>query len=190
MLVAVHIVVAFLWSALPPQQSQEAGVTVIGRKRPDNKRDFVWIIRNNTMKSIDLVEVDHYEGTQLFKPPDWVETHRTGKVGIGIKPEPGKIRIEAKTKDARIHPKEKLRFGLRLSHRGGYVAPGTVRIGFSDGTELVLKDVPCPARPPFWLKHFPLIGLSVMFAMFLAAEILLDRRRRRRSASETAQPQS
>ena len=160
-----------------------AQVTVVGEKNPDNLREFMWTVTNQTTKPIVFFEAPHFMG-KLFRPPaGWIETKMTGNIGHGDKPVPGIVQAKAQSQPAAIRRGRSATFYLRIDAKGGHYAPGVVTVGFSDGSTTRLANVRCPAKPPFLQNYFPAIGLAVMFGLFL-----LIRAARRRRASSALQP--
>lgn len=171
---------------LPAFALADEGVTVVGDINPDNARQFVWQITNNGRKPIVWFEASHYLGKLVDPPEGWAQTKLTANIGLGEKAAVGVVRCEAKTSSDAIRPGQKKAIGLRLDRRGGYCEPGEVTVGFADGSTAVLRGVLCPAKEPFLRNNYPVIGLGVMFGLFLLYKVARSRKpRESQSAAAT-----
>lgn len=151
-------------------------VTVVGRTNPQNVREFLWTVTNDSDKPITSFEAPHYYG-KLFTPPEgWVIDEMTGNVGHGDKPVPGIIRTRTESNIQSIRRGRSADFRLRVDQRGGHYAPGKVIVGFSDGSTATIPGVLCPTKPPFLQNYFPAIGLAGIFITFIAIRMIIRKR--------------
>lgn len=170
---------------MPALARADDGVTVVGDVNPDNARQFVWQITNNGRKPIVWFEASHYLG-KLVDPPDgWAQTKLTANIGLGEKAAVGVVRCEAKTPYDAIRPGQSKAIGLRLDRRGGYCEPDDVTVGFADGSTMVIGGVLCPAKEPFLRNNYPVIGLGVMFGLFLVYKVLRGKKPRESQSPAT-----
>lgn len=183
--VRIGVVASLL--ALCLQSSRAAAqVTVVGERNPDNPGEFIWTVTNEGDQPIHMFEAPHYYGKLATPAEHWTIDEMTGNVGQGDKLAPGFVRFATDAQIAMVRRGRPKSFRLRLDPRGGHYAAGIVTVGFADGTTQKIRNVLCPAKPPFLRDYFPAIGLGVMFAIFLVGRRMLDKRRKRRSADNAS----
>lgn len=134
---------------------------------------YTWTIRNRHSSPIVYVEIPHHRA-DLFTPPDgWTQS----------RPERGVLAATADSVDVGITSGRPGVFYMRISAGGAGRGTGTIRVRFQDGTEVQVGGVTLP-QPPSDRYAAP-IGLSAIFALWLAVRILRRRRSRRGDKPQT-----
>ena len=178
-------VIAVLLLVAPPlwgQTSTEspppnALVTITGG--PDTTgHNYTWTVTNHHDTAITAIAFPHYRA-DTFTPPEGWTGDMTNFRGHGGKE--GLCSGKAEAPGAAIAPGSSAEFYLRVAPKGAKRGTRKARVSFEDGRE-VLVQVETPIREPFLERNMTLVGLSVMFAIFL-----LVARLRRKPVPETSE---
>lgn len=146
----------------------------------DSGQNYTWKITNEHDSPIIFVEIPQYKAAVGFPPDGW-ESKLTNPRGLGGRT--GFFRSEVGTEADGIAPGESATFGLTVSVRGTPRGKGDVLIRFADETETrVRAEVPIKEAPVD--RNVSLIGLSLIFAVFLVVRAV----KRRKSDIKTADP--
>ncbi len=157
------------------QAASPQDIDIDGVRVPGNLRTFRWTITNQADQPIVYFRAPRYLSETLMPPDGWEATITTGE-NHGD----NEVVFQARATGYGIYPGKSMTFEIRdtRAERGTKLhKPATIRL--SDGTELVIPETPCPGPEPEYLRQLPLIGLGVMFGLFLLWQVL----RRKPSAS-------
>lgn len=151
--------------------AQEAGVTITGGA-DDTGHNYTWRVANKSTVPIVSVVFPQYMADLFTAPADWT-TESTNLRGLGGGP--GECTATAADPDRGIAPGKEAIFTLRVAPKGARRGKGEVAVSFADGRQ-VRVTAQVPTQEPFVERHIPLIGLGVMFALFLAYQARKSRK--------------
>ncbi len=152
-------------------------VTITGG--PDaTGHNYTWTITNHHAAAITAIAFPHYRA-DTFTPPEGWTGDITNFRGRGATE--GLCSGKAEAPGAAIAPGGSAEFYLRVAPKGAKRGTRAARVSFEDGRE-VLVQVETPVREPFLERNMTLVGLGVMFAIFL-----LVARLRRKPAPEASE---
>ncbi len=151
----------------------EADVSVEGERSEANRFDYIWTVTNRSDKRITSLVVDHYYGKTVTPPKGWVRSNMTGNWGEGQPLEPGIIEFSVEEPLKAIGRGQTREFKVNIDRLWrGACKRQTVTVGFDDGTTLEIPGVVCPSDEDWFKKNVSLVGLGVMFAVFVLWRIV------------------
>lgn len=150
----------------------EGTVEIVGGG-DDTLANYQWTVTNRTDSAIEWVRFPcaHYH---LFNAPDgWLAgTGAEGEQPLGYASASGDV--------TSLAPGRSLTFTARVDRNRTVRGQGTAHVGFADGTSMAISNVELAIEPSAGDQYLPLVGLGVIFAVFLVFQSL----RRRGSAPE------
>ncbi|NOX57878.1 MAG: hypothetical protein GXP29_03355 [Planctomycetes bacterium] len=169
---------------LVPARSHAQDIAIVGHRSPDNRFDYIWTVTNHSDKRITMLRVDHYFGKTVTPPKGWVRTEMTGNRAEGQRLVPGIIEFQAETPRKGIGRNQEREFRVNVDVEWrGLCSRRTVTVGFDDGTTMDIPDVLCPSKESWLKQNVSLVGLGVMFALFVLGRMLF---RKKNPATESA----
>lgn len=175
-LMAVPFGTSATTAAAPPP------VTITGGADPAGYI-YTWTVTSKRTSPIVHVEFPHYHGTLFFAPEDWF-VECTFLVNVGVEDRPGvctarnKLFAEAPARPARndvaprsrpVSGKGNLDFRMQVVLKGTRRGQGKVLVRFADGSEVYVAGVELPQRETAGDKYVPLIGLGLIFVVWVIA---------------------
>lgn len=128
--------------------------------------NYRWTITNNHSSPIVSVEFPHYHADLFFAPEGW-GTETTALVNVGYKDAPGECIATVDSPAKGIANGRSQAFGMRIAplptRRGG----GTVIVRFADGSSARVDSVELPRPERIGDKYLPLIGLGMIFLVWV-----------------------
>lgn len=156
-----------------PNVSIRGGADISGQ-------NYAWTVTNDHDSPIIFIEFPQYRAAVEFPPEGW-KSELTNPRGVGGRT--GFFRSKVGTAVDGIAPGESATFRLGVSVGGTPRGKGDVLIRFADETETrVRAEVPIKEAPAD--RNVSLIGLSLIFAVFLVVRAV----KRRKSNIRTADP--
>jgi hypothetical protein len=119
----------------------------------------------------------------LFTVPEgWAGelTEPVGKTGRS-----GKLIADASAPSRGIAQGRSLDFGLKIGPAGTPRGEGDVVVRFADGTEILVR-AEVPVREGLGNRYMSLIGLGLIFGVFLLIRVWKAKKRKARSSAEAA----
>lgn len=144
---------------------------------------YTWQVQNDGASPIVEVRFPHYRAGLFFPPQGW-SSDCTALVQVGAKDEPGVCTARAVASGDGINTGRSLTFSMQIAPAGAKRGPGEVTVRFADGSETRLAGVELPQREGAGDKNLPLLGLGGVFAIFVIAQAVRNRRRRVKRAGE------
>jgi hypothetical protein len=146
---------------------------------------YQWTVVNHKPSPITSVEFPHYHA-DLFDPvPDGWTYEATAVVGQHQGEGDGKCVFTATARRYGIGLDRSLEFAMRIAPAGAVAAPGTVVVGWADGTTARVPGVEVPSRESWFRHNFPAVGLGGSFLLFvLVAHLWRKRKPEPRSVGE------
>lgn len=132
--------------------------------------NYRWTVTNRTDVPIEWVRFPcaHFH---LFNAPEgW--TAGTGAEGggpLGYASAAGEVN--------QLAPGRSLTFTARVDRNRTIRGKGTAHVGFADGTSMAISGVELAIEPSAGDQYLPLVGLGVIFAIFLVLTSLRKRHR-------------
>jgi len=164
--------------------ADEPQVSISGGVDQTNRQFYRWTIVNRYTSPLVSVEFPQYHG-DLFTPPDgWSQKWKNKASVGGGEDAPGWVRTAAKGPAQGIQPGGTVTFQLRVSHAGALTRPGSVKVRFADGSEVVLKGVQVPSSQTFFEQNIMVFGMAVLFVIAVVWHL----RNRRKSAAAAQAP--
>lgn len=175
-LTAVPFGTSALTTAAPPQATITGGADPAGYS-------YTWTVTNKHTSPIVHVEFPHYHGALFFAPEDW-SVECTFLVNVGVEDRPGVctarnvLFAEAPAGFARNNTalgskpgsaRDTLDFRMQVLLRGTRRGQGQVLVRFADGSEVYVAGVELPQREAVGDKYVPLIGLGLIFLIWVIA---------------------
>ena len=152
-------------------------IVVVGRRGAGGAKEFVLTVTNRGARPITSVEHPHFLGLTPIAPDGWEESRMTGNPTRHQKRAPGILEYRAKNAAAAIRKGQSVEFRLLLDvYWPGVMVPMPVTIGLDDGTEIQVSGVACPYRVSYFRQYFPVIGLGVVFAIFILYKLIRGKR--------------
>jgi hypothetical protein len=167
-----------LLTVMIARASRAQEVTITGGAT--NPHEYLWTVVNHKSSPITSVEFPHYHA-DLFEPvPDEWTYEATAVVGQHSGGGIGHCIFKATARRYGILPGESLEFAMRIAPAGAVAAPGTVVVGWADGTTARVTGVEVPSKERWFRRNFPMVGLGGSFLLFVVVAHLW---RKRKSAS-------
>ena len=161
-------------------EADAAQVTITGGADVSG-RTYTWTVRHSHGAPLTAVEIpQHYASWQL-PPAGWRGTivhGRDTETGVGL------VRFEAASLEAGLVRGASAEFRLGVGTQGTPRGKGTAMLHFADGLRLSVA-VEVPIVEPLSDRNVPLIGLGVLFVLFIAGRHWA---RRRKAAGEDVPP--
>ena len=165
----IAIVAAAAWLVLPAAARAQDKVTITGGS-DETGHNYSWTVNNHHTTAIVTVVFPHYQA-DLFVPPSGWESENTHMVATGEATSPGTCTAKVSNPADGIASGASATFTLRVGPRGAKRGSGDVLVRFADGTETtVVTEV--PTRELFLGRYLGLVGLGVMFGIFLLYRLL------------------
>ncbi len=173
---AVQFGASTLTTATPPP------VTITGGADPTGYT-YTWTVINKHTSPIVHVEFPHYHGAMFFAPEGW-SVECTFLVNAGVEDRPGVCtardvlfaeapaglaRNNAALRNRLGSAKGSFDFRMQVVLTGTRRGQGKVLIGFADGSEVHVAGVELPQREYVGDKYVPLIGLGLIFVVWVIA---------------------
>jgi hypothetical protein len=138
---------------------------------------YHWTVLNRKSSPITSVEFPHYHA-DLFDPvPDGWTYEATAVVGQPDGGGDGHCVFTATARHYGIRLGESLEFAMRIAPAGAIAAPGTVVVGWADGTTVRVPGVEVPSRESWFRRNFPMVGLGGSFLLFVVVAHLWRKRK-------------
>lgn len=165
-----------LWLTFPATLMGSPNVTISGGA-DDSGQNYTWKITNEHDSPIIFVEIPQYKAAVAIPPDGW-ESKLTNPRGEGGRT--GFFTSQVGTASGGIAPGESATFGLTVSTRGTPRGKGDLLIRFADKTVARVR-AEVPIKETFADRYVSLIGLGLIFAVFLIVRAF----RRRKSVLRT-----
>jgi len=149
----------------PVVVAADSRVTITGGADASG-HNYAWTVENHHASPIVFVEFPHFHATLFFAPAGWT-TESTFLVNVGVKSQPGLCNARADTVELGIAPARSAVFKMQVASTGAQRRPGEVRVRFADGADATVAGVELPSPEPTGDRFVPLIGLGVLFAVWL-----------------------
>jgi len=159
-----------------------AGLVAVEGGADFSGHNYTWTVTNRHSASIVHVSFPHFRADLFQAPPGWV-TKCTNLVGVGVADPRGECAAESAPPVDGIRPQRSAQFTMRIAAAGAQRRTGTVTVRFADGREAQVAGVELPQSEPKSEQFMPLMGLGVIFAIFVI--IVACRRRPRGSGTDT-----
>lgn len=134
----------------------------------DTLANYQWTVTNRADAPIEWVRFPcaHYH---LFNAPEgWTAgTGADGEQPLGYASAAGEVDVLA--------PGRSLTFTARVDRNRTIRGEGTAYVGFADGTSIAISGVELAIEPSAGDQYLPLLGLGVIFAVFLVFQSLRKR---------------
>ena len=137
--------------------------------------DYAWTITNHHDSPIIHVEFPQYKSSWHLPPDGWTGEMSTSR-GIGGRM--GTYLVSADDPSRGIFPGASAQFQLGIRPGGTPSAFREVLVRFADGTDVRVK-AECPVKEPIGDRYVPLLGLGLIFGLYL----LVRAAKRRREAT-------
>ena len=170
-----------LWGQTTKPVPPDSLVTITGGSDATG-HNYTWIITNHYDAAITAVEFPHYRADTFTPPEGWVGD-MTNFIGRGGKE--GICTAKAEALGSAVYPGKSAEFYLRVAPKGAKRGTRQARVIFEDGRD-VLVQVEAPILEPFLERNLTLVGLGVMFALF----VLVARLRRKPPAEKPTESES
>ena len=146
-------------------------VTITGGA-DDTGQTYVWTVTHDHTSPIVRVEFPHYRGGWSIPPEGWTSeiTNRGGAAGRS-----GQFIAVAGDPSCAIARGHRAEFQLVITPDGTPRGQGRVTVRFSDGSE-VHVPAEIPIKEPAADRNMTLIGLGLIFAIFLLYRALKRKR--------------
>ena len=174
--VAAGFVLSWLITAAYAVASDTPKVSITGGADTSGQ-NYTWTVTNHYASPIVFVEFPHYHAGVFFPPKGW-ESEATAIVEIGYKEEPGVCIGRTDSLDLAIDKGESGAFRMKIAPLPTRRGKGTVRVRFADRTEAAVAGVELPQQELIGDQYAPLIGLGVIFLVFVIVRTVRAKRRR------------
>ncbi len=151
-------------------------VTITGGAE-DVGHHYSWVVTNQHWSPIVRVEFPHYRA-YLFHIPEGWSAETTNLVHVGTKDEPGVCVAVAPSTVEGIARRQSAEFGMQVGDLRAKPRPGIVVVHFADGSEVRVDGVAMPTRVGVGDDHVPLIGLGLIFVVWLLLAAVRRRSRK------------
>jgi len=158
-----------------PVEAQQGKATITGGADASG-HTYSWSVTNRHTSSIVRVEIPHFRANLFFAPPEWGQDC-TGLVNVGVREAPGVCDARASTPQAGIAPGRSATFSMQIASAGAQRRPGSMLVHFADGTESLIENVELPQRESGGDQFIPLIGLSLVFGLWVVIQTYRKRPR-------------
>lgn len=181
-LTAVTIRLAYAWAALvlaaTTARAEGPQVTIEGG--PDaTSQLYVWTVTNNYRSAIVHIEFPHYRANLFTAPGGW-KIECTNLEAIGVRDPTGACTASIEDSRSGNAESRSATFRMQIGGRGAKRGLGAVVVRFADGVTHTIAGVSVPTAELPGDRNIPLIGLGMVFMIFLVARAA--RRRRGRAA--------
>ena len=135
--------------------------------------NYAWTITHNHRSPIVYVEFPHYRADLFEAPPGWA-TELTNPGGAGS--DPSRCIATAASPDQGVQRRREAVFRVRVAPSGTPRGLGSVIVRFGDGGEVTVDGVSVPVRERFGDQYMALIGLGLIFGIFVVAKAIKGRK--------------
>ncbi len=149
---------------------QTPQVTINGGADETHKQ-YAWTVTNNHTKKIVSITFPHYGANLFFAPKGW-KVDCTNLVEVGVSDPTGTCTATAESDRYGISQSRSAEFSMRVPDKRAKRGIGRVTVRFDDGTEFIIRKVELPIAESSLDKNLSLIGLGVMFALYLLFTLL------------------
>lgn len=146
----------------------------------ESGQNYSWTIINDYDSPIVFIEFPHFRAAVGFPPEGW-KSEMTNPNGVGGRT--GTFAMSVERAAEGIAPGESERIRLTVTVRGTPRGKGRVLIRFADGTRTRLR-AEVPIKESLADRNVSLIGLGLIFAVFLFFRVF----KRRRPNRQTGDP--
>ena len=170
-------------SALSVNARAEAAALVVITGGADvTGHHYTWTVRNAHTSPVMSVEFPHHAADVFTPPPGWT-AKCNNLVGQPGKPGPSVCLATAPSVATAIGRGESAVFSMRIAPppASAQKGLGKVKVQFADGTETSIDGVEVPTRVEAGSRFMPLIGLGLVFGLWVLVKAL----RGKRGASST-----
>ncbi len=176
------IVMAVLLGTSVPTTAAPPSVTITGGADPAGYI-YTWTVTSKHTSPIVFVEFPHYHGALFFAPEDW-SVECTFLVNVAVEDRPGvctarnmlfaeapagRNRNDVAPSGRSALAKGALEFRMQVVLDGTRRGPGHVLVRFADDSEVYVAGVELPQREAAGDKYISLIGLGLIFAVWVIA---------------------
>ncbi len=176
------VVMAVLFGAAIPTAAAPPPVTITGGADPAGYT-YTWTVTSKHSSPIVHVEFPHYHGALFFAPENW-SVECTFLVNVRVEDRPGvctarnTLFAEAPARRTRndVAPRSRsasaqgaLEFRMQVVLKGARRGPGHVLVRFADDSEVYVAGVELPQREAAGDKYISLIGLGLIFVVWVIA---------------------
>ncbi len=149
-----------------PQVTITGGVDQTGH-------NYAWTITHNHRSPIVYVEFPHYRADLFEAPPGWA-TELTNPGGISS--DASRCIATAASPGQGIQRRREAVFRVRVAPSGTPRGVGSVIVRFADDSEVTVDGVSVPVRERFGDQYMALIGLGLIFGIFVVAKAIKGRK--------------
>jgi hypothetical protein len=142
---------------------------------------YHWTVTNNQSSPIVRVEIPHYRGNLFFAPKGWT-TSCTNLVAVGAPDAPGVCTATAAATGDGIAPGRSATFSMQIATGAVKRGTGDVIIGYADASTQNISGVMVPVPETLSDKYISLIGLGIFLVVFVVAQSVRSRKKRRSQA--------
>lgn len=144
---------------------------------------YAWTVTNTHRALLVQVEFPNYRGALFFAPDGWT-AECTSLADTSQDHTPGVCTARASPVGNGIASGRSATFRMQVAPAGAQRQRGRVLVRFADGAEESIADVEVPGIEHASDRHVPLLGLSIIFVLWLVARAF-RRRRAHRTAADT-----
>ena len=152
-----------VWGQTASEEKTSDSVVSITGGPDASGHNYTWIVTNHHDAAITAVAFPHYRADTFTPPAGWT-FDITHVLGRGAKE--GLCAGKVDSPGAAIYPGKSAEFYLRVAPKGAKRGIRQARVTFKDGRE-VLVQVETSVREPFLERNMTVVGLGVMFVLFL-----------------------
>jgi len=160
---------------VPAWAAEDLNVTITGGADASG-HTYTWRVANPGPSSIVEVRFPHYRAGLFFAPQGW-SSECTALVHVGVKDEPGVCTARAGSPGEGIAPGRFATFSMQIAPAGAKRGRGEVTLRFDDGTEMRVGGVELSQAEGLGDKYVSLIGLGLVFMIFILAQAIRKRRK-------------
>jgi len=142
----------------------------------DAGHTYTWTVTNQSDSPILYVAIPQYHGSLFFAPDGWDTSDSTYLVGVGVEDRPGRCVAKVTEGAAGILPGGHAVFRLQLTAGLARRGTGDAVVRFADGATATIPGVEIPQPESAGDKYITLIGLGLIFLVWLGARSVWKRR--------------
>jgi hypothetical protein len=148
---------------------------------------YTWQVKNDGVSPIVEVRFPHSHRALFFPPGGW-SSDCTALDPVGTRQEPGVCAARAPSPADGIAPGRSATFSMQIAPASAKRGLGEVVVRVADDNEIRVAGVELPRQEAASDKNLPLFGLGGVFAIFVIAQAVRKKRRRRVRRRVNASP--
>lgn len=165
MILFVTVIVPSSTFAQPPKVTITGGADQAGTR-------YKWTVTNHYSSPIVYIEFPHYRANLFFVPDGWFTDESTNLVTAGEAIKPGICVARSPSEESGITYQQEGIFRIQLSDGKVKRQQGQVALQFADGKAVFIHGVELPHRESLGDRYISLIGLFLIFILFLTVQLI------------------